>query len=124
MLAWENEAYLSIAENPDEYEIVTPSISILAEPPVAMVDSVVDEKGTREVATAYLEYLYSDKGQRIAGENYYRPSNPEILKEFSNTFHLDLKLVDIEDRLFGGWDRAQAIHFKDGGTFDEIYTGK
>lgn len=124
LLAWENEAYLSIAENPGEYEIVTPSISILAEPPVSIVDSVVDEKKTREVATAYLEYLYSDVGQRIAGENYYRPSNPEILKEFSDNFDLDLNLVNIEDKLFGGWEKAQATHFKDGGTFDEIYTEK
>lgn len=124
LLAWENEAYLSIQEHPDEYEIVTPSISILAEPPVAIVDSVVDDRGTREVATAYLEYLYTDKAQRLAGENYYRPRNQEILKEYSDTFNLDVNLVTIDDELFGGWDKAQATHFNDGRVFDEIYTGE
>ena len=121
LLAWENEAYLSLKEHPDEYEIVTPSLSILAEPPVAIVDEVVDERETREVATAYLEYLYSDIGQRIAGENYYRPSNAEIAKEFADTFNLDLELVTIKDELFGGWEKAQETHFNDGGVFDEIY---
>lgn len=124
LISWENEAYLSIAENPDDYEIITPSISILAEPPVAIVDEVVEKRGTKEVATAYLEYLYSDIGQRIAGDNYYRPSNPEIAKEYADIFDLDLKLVTIGDEIFGGWEKAQATHFDDGGIFDQIFTGE
>jgi len=121
LLAWENEAFLSIKEYPDDYEIITPSISILAEPPVAIVDEVVDKKGTREVATAYLEYLYSDVGQRIAGENYYRPTNQNI--SFSDTFDLNINLITIDDALFGGWNNAQKVHFNDGGVFDQIYEG-
>ena len=104
---------------PDDYEIVTPSISILAQPSVAVVDSVVDERGTREVATEYLNYLYSDEAQRIAGDNYYRPSNEKILKEYEDVFDLDINLVTIKD--FGGWDKAQKTHFADGGVFDQIY---
>ena len=117
--AWENEAYLSVQDYPDDYEIVTPSISILAQPSVAVVDSVVDDRGTREVATEYLNYLYSDEAQRIAGDNYYRPSNEEILKEYGDVFDLDINLVTIQD--FGGWDKAQETHFADGGVFDQIY---
>lgn len=124
LLAWENEAYLSMKEYPDEYEIITPSISILAEPPVAIVDSVVDDRGTREVSTAYLEYLYSDAGQRIAGQNYYRPSNKTIAEEFKDVFNFDVQLATIDDELFGGWEKAQNTHFKDGGTFDQIYDGE
>lgn len=119
LLAWENEAYLSIQDNPDDYEIITPSVSILAQPSVAIVDSVVDKKGTRDVATEYLSYLYSDEAQRLAGKNFYRPSNPDILKEFSDVFDLDVKLVTISD--FGGWDSVQEKHFADGGIFDSIY---
>lgn len=119
LIAWENEAYLSVRDYPDDYEIITPSISILAQPSVAVVDSVVDERGTREVATEYLSYLYSDEAQRIAGDNYYRPSNEEILKEYENVFDLDVNLVTIKD--FGGWDKAQETHFADGGVFDQIY---
>ncbi len=119
LIAWENEAYLSIKDNPDEYEIVTPSISILAQPSVAVVDKVVDKRGTREAAEEYLNYLYSDEAQRIAGDNYYRPSNPDILAEYADKFDLDVELVTIND--FGGWDAAQAKHFADGGVFDEIY---
>lgn len=119
LLAWENEAFLSIQDYPDDYEIITPSISILAQPSVAVVDEVVDNRGTRDVATEYLSYLYSDEAQRIAGENYYRPSNEEILKEYSDVFNLDLDLVTIND--FGGWDEAQEKHFTDGGIFDQIY---
>lgn len=119
LIAWENEAYLSIKDNPDEYEIITPSISILAQPSVAVVDSVVDKRGTREVATEYLNYLYSDDAQRLAGKNYYRPSNPDILNEFSDVFDLSVNLVTIND--FGGWDEAQEKHFADGGIFDKIY---
>ena len=119
LIAWENEAYLSIKDNPDEYEIITPSVSILAQPSVAVVDSVVDKRGTREVATEYLNYLYSDDAQRLAGKNYYRPSNPDILNEFSDVFELSVNLVTIND--FGGWDEAQEKHFADGGIFDKIY---
>ncbi|MDO5391544.1 MAG: sulfate ABC transporter substrate-binding protein [Eubacteriales bacterium] len=119
LIAWENEAYLSVQDYPDDYEIVTPSISILAQPSVAVVDSVVDERGTRDVATEYLNYLYSDEAQRIAGDNYYRPSNQDILKEYADVFDLDINLVTIQD--FGGWDEAQETHFADGGVFDQIY---
>lgn len=120
LLAWENEAILSLNEHPDDYEIVTPSISILAQPSVAIVDKVVDKRGTREIATEYLEYLYSDEAQHIIGRNYYRPSNEAILAEFGDTFDLNVNLVKINDE-FGGWAEAQAKHFDDGGTFDEIY---
>jgi len=123
LLAWENEALLSLKEYPDDYEIITPSISILAEPPVAIVDEVVDEKRTRDAANAYLEYLYSDVGQRIAGENYYRPTNQDILNSFSDTFDLNINLITIDDTLFGGWGNAQKVHFDDGGIFDQIYEG-
>jgi sulfate transport system substrate-binding protein len=119
LIAWENEAFLSIQDYPDDYEIVTPSISILAQPSVAIVDSVVDKRGTRDVATEYLSYLYSDEAQRIAGDNYYRPSNETILQEYSDVFDLDINLVTIND--FGGWDEAQETHFADGGIFDQIY---
>lgn len=119
LLAWENEAYLSIQDYPDDYEIITPSVSILAQPSVAVVDSVVDKRGTREAATEYLSYLYSDEAQRVAGKNYYRPSDPEILNEFADVFDLDVNLVTIDD--FGGWNKAQTEHFADGGVFDQIY---
>lgn len=119
LLAWENEAYLSIQDYPDEFEIITPSISILAQPSVAIVDGVVDDRGTREVATEYLKYLYTDEAQRIAGDNYYRPSNQTILQEYADVFNLDINLVTIND--FGGWDEAQTKHFTDGGIFDQIY---
>ncbi|MCR4742360.1 MAG: sulfate ABC transporter substrate-binding protein [Treponema sp.] len=122
LLAWENEAFLSIAEDPDGYEIVTPSISILAQPSVAIVDEVVDARKTRQVATDYLNYLYSDEAQRIEGQNFYRPSNTAILKEFSNVFDLNVTLVTIKD--FGGWAKAQKEHFADGGIFDQIYEKK
>lgn len=121
LLAWENEAYLALKEYPDAYEIVTPSISILAEPSVAVVDQVTREKGTEEVAKAYLEYLYTDVGQTIAAENYYRPTNQAILEKFSDSFDLNVELVTIDDALFGGWDKAQSDHFADGGVFDQIY---
>lgn len=122
LIAWENEAFLSLDEHPNEYEIVTPSISILAQPSVAVVDGVVDKRGTREVATEYLKYLYSDEAQRIAGNNYYRPSNETILQEYANTFDLNINLVTIKE--FGGWNEAQAKHFADGGIFDQIYEKK
>ena len=120
MIAWENEAYLSIEEYPDDYEIVTPSVSILAQPSVAVVDSVAKKHGTEEVSKEYLQYLYSDEAQRLAGENYYRPSNEKILKEFADQFDLDMNLVTIDD--FGGWDQAFKDYFDDGAVFDQIYS--
>ncbi|MCD8046975.1 MAG: sulfate ABC transporter substrate-binding protein [Clostridiales bacterium] len=122
LIAWENEALLAMEEYPGEFEIVTPSISILAEPSVAIVDENVDENGTREVAQAYLEYLYSDEAQTLAGENYYRPSNEEILETFSDTFDLSVNLYTIDD--FGGWDQAYEDFFQDGAIFDEIYNAE
>lgn len=119
LIAWENEAYLSIKEHPDEYEIITPSISILAQPSVAVVDENVKGTEKEEVAKGYLEYLYSDVGQRIAGDNYYRPSNKEILKEYGDVFNLNIDMVTIDK--FGGWDAAYDKFFKDNGIFDEIY---
>lgn len=121
LLAWENEAILSLNEHPDDYEIVTPSLSILAQPSVAIVDKIVDKRGTREIAKDYLAYLYSEDAQRIIGQNYYRPSNETILKEFSDVFDLNVQLVKINEE-FGGWAAAQAKHFDDGGIFDEIYS--
>lgn len=119
-IAWENEAFLSIKEfGSDKFEIVVPSVSILAEPPVAVVDSVVDKKGTREVAEAYLEYLYSDEGQEIAAKNFYRPRNGEVAKKYADQFTA-VTLFTI-DEVFGGWNKAQAEHFNDGGVFDQIY---
>jgi sulfate transport system substrate-binding protein len=94
---------------------------VLAQPSVAVVDSVVEDHDTREVAEAYIDYLYSDVAQRIAGENYYRPTNETILEEFSDTFDLNIKLVTIDDDIFGGWDNTQTIHLSDGGIFDQIY---
>jgi len=117
-LSWENEAHLILKEYPGEYEIITPSLSILAEPPVAVVDKVVDKKGTREVAQAYLEFLYTPEGQDTAGKHFYRPVDPEIAKKYENVF-APIKLVTIAD--FGGWQKAQQEHFDDGGVFDQIY---
>ena len=117
-LSWENEAHLVLKEYPDEYEIVTPSLSILAEPPVAVVDRVVDKKGTREVAQAYLEYLYSPEGQDLAGKHFYRPTSPEAAAKYASVF-APVELVSITE--FGGWAKAQKDHFDDGGVFDQIY---
>lgn len=119
LIAWENEALLSKKGAPNDYEIVTPSLSILAEPSVSIVDSVVDKKGTRELATEYLKWLYSPEGQEIAAQNYYRPRNQEILAKYSDTFK-SLTLFTI-DEAFGGWVKAHNEHFVDGGTFDQIY---
>jgi sulfate/thiosulfate transport system substrate-binding protein len=120
LIAWENEAFLSIKElGPDKVEIVAPSQSILAEPPVSIVDKVVDKKGTRNVAQAYLEYLYTPEGQDIAAKNYYRPRLESVAKEYASTFP-KIKLVTI-DEVFGGWQTAQKAHFADGGIFDQIY---
>ena len=119
LVAWENEAYLSMRDYPDEYEIVTPSVSILAQPTVAVVDEVVDYRDTREVATEYLNYLYSDEAQEIEAENYFRPTNEKILKKHSDVFDLSVDLVNISE--YGGWDEVQKKHFADDGIFDEIY---
>ncbi|TGY97564.1 sulfate ABC transporter substrate-binding protein [Petralouisia muris] len=120
LIAWENEAYLSLDTHPDEYEIVTPSVSILAQPSVAVVDKYAKDHGTEELAAAYLEHLYSDEAQRLAGKHHYRPSNEEILQEFSDKFDLEMNLVTIDD--FGGWDKAYETYFQDGAVFDQIYT--
>ncbi len=120
LIAWENEAYLSMEEYPDQYEIITPSISILAQPSVAIVDSVAKKRGTEEVAKGYLEYLYSEEAQRLAGEHFYRPSDEKVLQEFSDTFNLEMRLVTIED--FGGWNKAYEDYFNDGAVFDQIYS--
>lgn len=120
LLAWENEALLSIKEfGPEKFDIVYPSESILAEPPVAVVDKVVDRKGTREVADAYLKYLYTEEGQTIAAENFYRPTLDSVKAKFADQFK-DIKLYTI-DEVFGGWAKAQPEHFNDGGVFDQIY---
>jgi sulfate transport system substrate-binding protein len=120
LIAWENEAYLALKEHPDEYEIVTPSISIKAEPNVAVVDSVAKERGTEKVSKAYLSYLYSEKAQKIEAENFYRPTNKKVAAEYADQFG-KVNMVSIDDQLFGGWDKAQAKHFGDGGIFDQIY---
>jgi len=122
LLAWENEAYLALAEfGEDKFDIVVPPQSILAEPPVAVVDANVDEKGTRKVAEAYLNYLYSDEGQKLIAQNHYRPAKPEVVPADLLTWESKLKLVSIDDPLFGGWKKAQPYHFADGGIFDQIY---
>lgn len=122
-ISWENEAFLVQKEfGADKYEIVVPSLSILAEPPVAVVDRVVRKKGTAEVAQAYLQYLYSDVGQDIAGRHFYRPRNPTIAAKYANKLP-PLELVTIEAE-FGGWAKAQKTHFADGGTFDQVYLNK
>jgi sulfate/thiosulfate-binding protein len=122
LLAWENEAFLAVNElGKDRFEIVTPSQSILAEPPVAVVDSVVDRRGTRKVAEEYLKYLYSKDGQQIAAKHYYRPIDKKIAAAASKL--PKLKLYTIDDT-FGGWQKAQKTHFADGGVFDQIYAGK
>jgi sulfate transport system substrate-binding protein len=122
LLAWENEAFLAIKElGADKFEIVVPSISTLAEPVVALVDGNVGTKGSREVAQAYLEFLYAKEGQRIAAKNYYRPAKPELADPEDVKRFPKLKLITIDDPLFGGWTKAQPAHFGDGGTFDQIY---
>jgi sulfate transport system substrate-binding protein len=123
LIAWENEAYLSVKElGPDKFEIVTPSLSILAEPPVSVVDKVVDKRGTRKVAQAYLEYLYSPEGQEIAARNFYRPRDAKVAAKYAKQF-APVKLVTV-DAEFGGWRVAQKTHFDDGGVFDQIYAPK
>ncbi|TAK96464.1 MAG: sulfate ABC transporter substrate-binding protein [Aquabacterium sp.] len=120
LLAWENEALLAIKElGPDKFDIVAPSVSIVAEPPVTLVDKVVDKRGTRPVAQAYLDYLYSPEGQDLAGQNYYRPIDPVAAAKYAKLFP-KLRLFTIDDA-FGGWTKAQKTHFSDGGVFDQIY---
>lgn len=118
LLAWENEAYLAVREQPGKFEIITPSLSILAEPPVAIVDKNAEKDGNANLAKAYLNYLYSPAGQTIAAKNFYRPRNQDILKKYSATFK-PLKLVTI-DKEFGGWSKVQKQHFENGGIFDQI----
>ena len=119
LIAWENEAYLALKEfGPEKFEIITPSLSILAEPPVAVVDDIARKHGTSEVATEYLSYLYSKEGQEIIGKNFYRPTDPEIAAKYAKQFK-PLELVKID--AFGGWDAAQKKHFADDGVFDQIY---
>lgn len=133
LIAWENEAFLSLEEYPGEYEIVIPSVSILCQPTVAIVDEIVDDRGTRDVATAYLEYLYSDDAQKLEAQNYYRPTTESILEDYTSEtdsktiteipddgkWIIDIPLTDIEH--FGGWTEATEKHFVDGGVFDSIY---
>lgn len=120
LIAWENEALLSVKElGPGKFDVITPSTSILAEPPVAVVDKNVDKHGTRKVAEAYLQYLYSPEGQTIAAQNYYRPIDPAIATKFASQYP-KLTLFKIDD-VFGGWQKAQKVHFSDGGIFDQIY---
>ncbi len=123
LISWENEAHLATKElGPDKFEIVTPSVSILAEPPVTVVDKNVDKKGSRKLAEAYLSYLYSAEGQDIAGRNFYRPQDPKVAEKYKAQFS-PVQLFTI-DEVFGGWTAATEVHFKDGGIFDQIYGKK
>jgi sulfate transport system substrate-binding protein len=119
LLAWENEAYLALDEQKDKVEIVVPSMSILAEPPVAVVDKVVARKGTKAAAEAYLQFLYSPEGQEIAAKHHYRPRDEKVAAKYASRF-AKVELFTI-DKAFGGWQAAQKAHFADGGTFDQIY---
>jgi sulfate transport system substrate-binding protein len=118
LISWENEAYLALDEMKGQFDIVTPSISILAEPPVAVVDKNVDRHKTRAIAEAYLNFLYSPLAQDLIGKNYYRPRNAAALAKYGGRFPA-IKMATIRD--FGGWTKAQAVHFADGGVFDQIY---
>ncbi len=123
LLAWENEALLAIKElGPDKVEIVVPSVSLLAEPPVAVVDKVVDRRGTRKVAEAYLNFLYTEEGQELAAKHYFRPIDEKIAKKYSSQYP-KVKLLTVEE-IAGGWTKAQKTHFADGGVFDQIYQAK
>ena len=120
-LSWENEAFLAVKElGPVKFDIIVPSLSVLAQPPVAIVDKNVDKKGTRQVAQAYLEYLYSEAGQEIAARNYYRPTLDKVAKKYAKQFPA-VTLFTV-DEAFGGWSKAKEVHFKDGGVFDQIFT--
>ena len=119
-ISWENEAFLAIKElGPGKFEIVVPSLSILAEPPVAVVDKVANKKGTRKIAEAYLQYLYSEEGQEIAARNFYRPTDPKVTARYASQFPA-INLFTI-DEAFGGWKNAHKAHFADGASFDQIY---
>jgi sulfate/thiosulfate-binding protein len=121
LLAWENEAFLAVKESGSaKFEIVAPSLSIVAEPPVSVVDQNIDQHGTRKVAEEYLKYLYSREGQEIAAKHFYRPRDPEVAARYAELFPVIPRLVTI-DAVFGGWTKAQAAHFADHGTFDRIY---
>ncbi|MCH3973406.1 MAG: sulfate ABC transporter substrate-binding protein [Oscillospiraceae bacterium] len=119
LIAWENEAIASVKEHPGEYELVSPSVSILAQPSVAAVDENTAKHGTQAVSHEYLQYLYSDEAQRLIAQSGYRPTNPKVLKEYGKTFDLKMKLCTISD--FGGWNAAYEKFFEDGGVFDDIY---
>lgn len=122
LLAWENEAFLALDEmGADQFEIVTPPFSILAEPTVAVVDANVDAKGTRKVAEAYLDYLYSQEGQRIAAKRHYRPFKPDVVDPKDIALFSKIDMITIDDPIFGGWDAVQPKHFGDGGVFDQIF---
>jgi sulfate transport system substrate-binding protein len=119
-ISWENEALLAVKElGKDKFEIIIPSVSILAEPPVTVIDKVVDKRSTRAVAQAYLEYLYTEEGQKLAAKNYYRPRQAAVAAEYAGQFPA-VPLFTV-DEVFGGWQKAQQTHFADGGTFDQIY---
>ena len=123
LLAWENEAHLTLKEfGAEKFDIVYPKFSIYAEPPVAIVDKVVDRRGTRDVAKAYIEFLYSPTGQDLAGKHFYRPTDAKAAAKYAKQFP-KLELVKV-DEVFGGWAKAQKAHFADGGQFDQIYTKK
>ena len=123
LIAWENEAYLAVKElGPTKFDIITPSVSILAEPPVAVVDKFADKHGTRKVAEAYLNYLYTDEAQDIIAKNYYRPATDKAAKKYASQF-AKVNLFTIE-QVAGGWTAAQKAHFADGGIFDQIYQPK
>lgn len=119
LIAWENEAFLSVQDDPDKFEIINPSISVLAQPSVTVVDEVAENRGTADISKEYLNYLYSDDAQRVAADNYYRPVDQKILEEYSDVFDLTMELKTIDD--FGGWKQVQEKHFADGGIFDQIY---
>ena len=119
LIAWENEAYLTMSQHPDEYELITPSVSILCQPSVAIVDEVVKKRGTETLAAAYLSGLYEEGAQRLAASYYYRPSDAGILAEYKDQFDLNIQMTNIEH--FGGWQEAQRRFFADDGIFDQIY---
>lgn len=123
LIAWENEAFLAKEEFGDKFDIVSPSISIKAEPPVAIVDGNVDAKKTRKVAEAYLQFLYSDAGQRLAVKHHFRPSRPDAVQKQDLSAFPNIKMVTVDDK-FGGWTKAQQTYFADGGVFDQIYAKK
>ncbi|EEI72487.1 sulfate ABC transporter substrate-binding protein [Lentilactobacillus hilgardii] len=120
LLAWENEALLAMKEHPGKYQIVTPSISMKAEPPVAIVNKVAKQRGTTKIAKAYINYLYSKKAQEIEAQNFYRPTNKQVAKKYKHQFPT-IKRVSINDPIFGGWNKVQKKHFDNGGIFDQIY---